>query len=91
MSMGLGRAKSCGGGFKVITLRGDGGRGRTTKSGPVFMERVDPFVHHEGSSHYVILLFWNFILSFARYCKRLYRIPFFTILLLVYNYWDIKN
>ena len=47
-----------------------------------------------GCCHYVILLFWNFIVSLTRYCKSPYRIPLFTILLL-FNllciYWEIKN
>ena len=45
-------------------------------------------------SDYVVLLFWNFIVCCTRYCTSLYRIPFFTILLLFYLlsiYWDMKN
>ena len=42
-------------------------------------------------SHYVILLYWNFIVSLTGYCKRFYRIPLFPIFLLFYMlciYWD---
>ena len=43
-------------------------------------------------SHYVILLYWNFIVSLTGYCKLFYRIlPLFLILLLFYLfciYWD---
>ena len=44
-------------------------------------------------SHYVILLFWNYIVSLTGYCKRLYRLPLFTILLLLFLfciYWGLK-
>ena len=44
-SMGLGGAKKCGEGFKVMILRGGRERkerGRATKRGPVFMEGADP-------------------------------------------------
>ena len=37
---------------------GGGGRGKP-QSGDQF--GVDISIHHEGCSHYVILLFWNFI------------------------------
>ena len=57
ISMGREGAKKCGGGFKVIILRGGGGRGQTTKRGVVFMGGVDPPIHHEGYSDNVILLF----------------------------------
>ena len=37
ISMGFGRAKSCGGDFKVIILKWEGaGKGKTTKRGPDF-------------------------------------------------------
>ena len=36
----------------------------------------------KGGSHYVMLLYLNFIASLTGYCKRFYRIPVFTILLL---------
>ena len=32
-------------------------RGQATKRGPVFMGVADPSTHHEGSSHYIMLLF----------------------------------
>ena len=37
-----------------------------------------------GGSHYVILLYWDFIVSLTGHCKRLYRIPLFPIFLLFY-------
>ena len=58
ISMRLGGAKRCGGDLKVIILRGGGGgMGQATKRGPVFMVGVDPSIHLEGTSQYVILLF----------------------------------
>ena len=45
-----------------------------------------------GGPLYVILLYWNFIVSLTGYCKLFYRIlPLFPILLLLYLfcfYWD---
>ena len=58
ISMGFGRAKSCGGDFKVIILKWEGaGRVKTTKRGPDFSGGVDASIHHKGVSHYVMLLF----------------------------------
>ena len=70
----LGRGGECvwGGGFKAITLMGSGGRGQAT--GPVFMGGVDTSIQHEGGFNYVILLFWTFLVSLARYCKNRYKI-----------------
>ena len=54
------------------------------QGGTIFMGKRD--------SHYVILLYWNFILSLIGYCKLFYRIlPLFPILLLFYLFcicWD---
>ena len=44
----------------------------------------------KGGSHYLILLYWNFIVCLTGYCKRFYRIPLFPIFLLSYLfciYW----
>ena len=47
--------------------------------------------YEEGGCHYVMLLYWNFIVSFTGYWKRFYRITLLTILLLfylLYIYWN---
>ena len=85
--MGFGRAeaKRCDG-WQSKTQGGAGGWG-----GKGFLwGRV-------GGSHYVIVLCWNFIfkiVSLTVYCKRFYKIPLFTILLLFYLfciYWEWQD
>ena len=52
--------------------------------------RVAVCMEKEGS-HYVRLLYWNFIVSFTGYCKTFYRIlllPILLLLYLFYIYWD---
>ena len=52
------------------------------------------FYGKEGS-YYVMLLYWNFIVSLTGYCKLFYRIlPLFPILVLFYlfcMYWDWQD
>ena len=63
--------------FKVIIL-GDNARAKQ-------------FLWGRGFSHYVILLYWNFIVSLTGYCKNFCRMPLFTILLMPYLFcinWD---
>ena len=59
----------------------------TPKWGIIFMGK--------GDSHYVILLYWNFIVSLTGYCRLVYRIlTLFSILLLFYLlciYWDCQD
>ena len=54
ISMELGGAKKCEGGFKVISSRGKE-RGKATKMGTV--GEVDSCACHEEGSHYKILVF----------------------------------
>ena len=56
--------------FKVINWGGNA----IHKRGPLFIGK--------GGSHYVMVLYLNFIACPTGYCKRFYRIPVFTILLL---------
>ena len=53
--IGLGGAKKCGGGFKVIILKG-AGEGAKPQKGDQFLSGYS-FTHHEGRSYHVILLF----------------------------------
>ena len=62
--------KRYGGHFKVINWGGNA----IHKRGPLFIGK--------GGSHYVMLLYLNFIENLTGYCKRFYRIPVFTILIL---------
>ena len=52
ISMGIGGAKRYGGAFKVKILRG-----QATKRRSAFIKGIDPSLHHEGASHYVIQIF----------------------------------
>ena len=52
----------------------------------VSMGEVDLSINHEGCSHYATLLFLNFIVILDRYCKSLFWIPLFNILLVFYIY-----
>ena len=85
ISMGPVNTRSWGRGSKVITWRG----GQAKKVGPGFMGGVDPSRHYEGYFHFAILLFWNSIVSLFGYCKSLYKIALYTILLLFYlSLWE---
>ena len=52
-------------------------------------EEVAAFMGN-GGSHYVLLLYWNFIVNLTGYCKRFYRITLFPILLLFYLFVSIE-
>lgn len=54
-------------------------------------KKVWLFLKRSGISDYLILLYWNFIASHTRYCKRFCRMLLFTILFLFFIfciYWD---
>ena len=86
---GVGGAKRCGGGFKVIILMGAGEGGKPQGEDLFLRGGVDISLHHEGCSHEVILLFWSFIevlpdivKAFIGYLFTLYYCCFISIYLL---------
>ena len=81
--MGFGGVKRGGGGGGRVKFIICGSKCNANRGRPVYMGTDD--------SHYVILLYSNFIAILTEYCKRFYRIPLFTKLLLLYLfgiYWD---
>ena len=91
ISVGLGGSKRYGGDFKVIILRR--GWGKQQRSDQFLWGELTPLYTMKGVLTMLYCYFETLlqVTSLARYCKGLYNVFFFTIVLLFYIYWDKKK